>query len=454
MIDTTKIKTVILLMFENRSFDHMLGHLSLENINPDVNGLRAPLENYKNIFNTEPYYPYNWNGSFPLPGDIPHEKDFVKTQLSKNELTQQFSMDGFVEAYAQFSHTVPVREAPPMIYFPSTEVPITSFLAQNFCTCDNWFCSLPSSTQPNRTMALCGDSNIDVTGIQYISAKNNFFDWLTGAGINWKVYHDYLTFFILYPELWNLVFGKNFSSYKNFYTDWNAGKNTDDPRLIIIEPAYQDAPHINHRPNDNHAPLAIGWGEEFLRNVYGTVISNASKWEETLMIIYYDEHGGFYDHVPPPSIPYTTTAHNHVAFNSLGPRIPGIIVSPFVKKGTVCHELFDHTSVLQLLAEIFTPGKSFSENVDKRKKDGIKSIAEALNNEVPWEPPFPPSQPIPVNSILGESLTIPPAASETMRQSFENASLELMNQRPADVKRKYPELFQWKNAVDQRRAIT
>lgn len=439
-------------MFENRSFDHMLGHLSLENINPEVDGLREPLENYKNIFNTEPFSPYPGKGYSPLPGDIPHEKDYVNIQLSKNEVNQKFTMDGFVEAYAKFSKTSPVGEAPPMMYFPSSEVPITSFLAQNFCVCDNWFCPIPTSTQPNRTMALCGDSNIDQTGIQYISAKNNFFDWLTGAGINWKVYHDYITFFILYPDLWNLVLGKNFSPYKEFYTDWSAGKKATDPRLIVIEPTYQDAPHINHRPNDNHAPLAVGWGEEFLRTVYETVISNGSKWNETLMIVYYDEHGGFYDHVPPPLIPDTTTAHNPIKFESLGPRIPGIIVSPFVKKGTLCRELFDHTSVLQLLAEIFTPGKSFSENVEVRKNAGIKSISAALNNEVPWQPPLPPSQSIPVNSILGESLTTPPKGSESMRQSFEKASLDIMNERTAEVKKKYPELFQWKNTIDQRRS--
>jgi phospholipase C len=451
MIDTSKIKTVILLMFENRSFDHMLGHLSLENIKPEVNGLRAPVEKYKNIYNTKPFYPYTFEGCYPLPGDIPHEKDFVDTQLAWHELSGKFLMDGFVESYANFSQATFENEAPPMIYFPSSEVPITSFLAQNFCTCDNWFCPIPTSTQPNRTMALCGDSNIDVTGIQYISAKNNLFDWLTDNQVNWKVYHDYLTFFILYPGLWDKIFGKNFSSYRNFYNDWNKKKRNTDPQLIIIEPAYQDAPHINHRPNDNHAPLAIGWGEEFLRNVYETVISNKLKWEETMLIIYYDEHGGFYDHVPPPPIPYTTTSSSPFVFKSLGPRIPGIIVSPFVEKGSVCHELFDHTSVLQLLAEIFTPGRSFSKNVGIRKKAGIQSLLETITTEVLSPPPLPPSQPIPVNSILGESLTKEPAASETMRQSFENASLELMKQRPADVKRKFPELFQWKNAADQRR---
>lgn len=452
MIDTKKIKTVILLMFENRSFDHMLGHLSLENINPKVNGFKNPIKDFKSIYNTEPFYPYPLKGNYPLSSDIPHEFDLVDKQMSWHKIKKKFMMDGFVEAYAEFSHTVPSGgESESMGYFTSKEVPVTSFLAQNFCVCDNWFCPIPTSTQPNRTMALTGDSNIHETKIQGISAEKNLFDWLTKKKIKWKVYHDYLTFFILYPGLWDHVFGRNFIPYKQFQYDWNKNKNASDPQLIIIEPTYQDAPHINHRPNDNHAPLAIGWGENFLRGVYESVISNKSKWDETVMIIYYDEHGGFYDHVSPPLIPYSTTAKNPFLFNSLGPRIPAIIVSPFVTKGSVCSEVFDHTSVLQFLSEIFTPGQPYSDNVEKRKNAGIKNISSALNNEQGRVPPPPPHQAIEVFSILGESLSKAPATSESMRQAFEKSSRDIMEQRPLEVKKKYPDLFQWKNAVDNRR---
>ena len=438
-------------MFENRSFDHMLGHMSLENINPKINGLSLPLEQYENIFHGNSYYPYELNGAIPLTGDIPHEYNYVDIQLAWHGFKKQFLMTGFVDAYAKSSNTVPIKEAEPMGFFKSDQVPITSFLASNFCTCDNWFCPVPTSTQPNRTMALTGDSSIHLTGIQNISAKNNLFDWLNNAGINWKVYHDSLSFYILYPSLWNHVFGKNFLNYSEFHKDWDSDQKESDPRLIIIEPTYQDAPHINKRPNDNHAPLAIGWGEEFLRGVYETVISNKTRWEETVMIVYYDEHGGFYDHVPPPLIPYTTTGNNPYQFNSLGPRIPGIIVSPYAEKGSICNSLFDHTSVLQFLSEIFTPNKSYSTNVDTRKKLGIKSISETLNNEKVMIAPAPPNQAIPVHSILGESLLNAPTESETMRRSFESASLEIINARPGDVKRKYPELYQWKNAIIKRR---
>ena len=111
MIDTKKVKTVILLMFENRSFDHMLGHLSFENINPKVNGFTKPIEDFKSIYNTAPFYPYPLQGNIPLSSDIPHEFGLVDKQLSWHKIKKKFMMDGFVEAYAEFSHTVVVREA-------------------------------------------------------------------------------------------------------------------------------------------------------------------------------------------------------------------------------------------------------------------------------------------------------------------------------------------------------
>jgi phospholipase C len=447
-----KVKTVILLMFENRSFDHMLGHLSLENINPQINGLKEPLEQYLNIFGTRPYYPYKLNGETPLTCDIPHEYDFVKTQISWNQDTNNFLMNGFVEAYAKSSKAEPAKEAETMGYFSSDQVPVTSFLARNYCTCDNWFCSLPTSTQPNRTMAFTGDSSIYRTGIQKISIKNNLFHWLNISGIDWRVYHDYISFFVLYPQLWDHMFGPKFCNYKKFKVDWQAEKKESDPRLIIIEPTYHDCPHFNKQPNDNHSPLSIGWGEIFLQDVYETIISNKDRWKDTVMIVYYDEHGGFYDHEPPPIIGYKTIGHHIYKFDSLGPRIPALIISPLVKKGDVCKSLFDHTSVLQFLTEVFTNGKQFSDNVELRKKNKIKSISEALNDET-LSPGIPcPSFQINPQAIIGEDTIIKaPDNSEGMRQAFEGACDDLMNQRPADTWEKYPDLYEWKELVSKKR---
>jgi len=187
-----------------------------------------------------------------------------------------------------------------------------------------------------------------------------------------------------------------------------------------------------------------------LRRTYEAVTANAERWKNTVMVVYYDEHGGFYDHVPPPAITYNTTGDEAHQFSSLGPRIPGIIVSPYVKQGSVCHSIFDHTSVLQFLADKFTPGKPYSPSIEQRSKQlpGLASISNALNNENTWLAPLPPSLSINVSSALGDTITSAPGA---MAQSFELAAQQLIAQNPDGVGTKYPELLQWKDAVDKAR---
>ncbi|MVM35465.1 hypothetical protein GO755_35920 [Spirosoma sp. HMF4905] len=444
------IKTIILLMFENRSFDHMLGHLSYEGLQPNADGLREPLQQYENIYQGGSYIPFSIPSDTQLSSDIPHEFNQVATQLARSSVNGKLTMSGFVEAYADFTQENPNVQAEPMGFFKSTQVPITSFLARQYCVCDRWFSSLPTSTQPNRTMAFCGESAIYKTGLQVIPATGNLFDWLNQAGISWRVYHDGFSFFGLYPSLWSYVLGSKFRDYERLYSDMQQG---DVPQVIIVEPSYQDAPHIGpDHPNDNHAPLAIGWGEDFLRRTYEAAIANPAVWKETLMVVYYDEHGGFYDHVAPPDFQSQTTHTPPFTFDSLGPRIPGILISPWVKSGSVCHSLFDHTSVLQFLAEKFTPGKPYSAAVEARRKQtpGIASLSAALSDTSSLQPTPPPAGPIFVQSALGDTIATPPDSA--MGQSFEQAARQMMTLKPKKVRDKYPELYQWKAAVDQARS--
>jgi phospholipase C len=454
------IKTVILLMFENRSFDHMLGHLSYEGLQPDADGLKAPLSQYENLYQGDSYNSYPISADVQLTSDIPHEWNFVKTQLSRSPVNNEITMNGFVEAYANFTQSQPNPQAEPMGFFSSQQVPVTSFLARQFCTCDRWFSALPTSTQPNRTIAFFGQSPIYKTGgVQLIPVDNNIFSWMNTNGINWRVYNDGLSFFTLYPGLWGDVFGSNFKRYEHLAADLIQG---DVPQVIIVEPSYYDSPHIgSDHPNDNHAPLAIGWGEQFLRNTYQAVIANPAVWANTLMVVYYDEHGGFYDHVAPPDFVNNNNANPPANpdgtsnnFDSLGPRIPAILVSPWVSPGTVCHDIFDHTSVLQFLAELFTPGMPYSAAVSSRNAaaPGIKSISAALSDaQSSIPPPIPPSAPLTVQSSLGDNIAVPP--DNAMGAIFEQTARDLLARRPADVQANYPELFHWKAAVDQVRPL-
>jgi phospholipase C len=444
------IKTVVLLMFENRSFDHLLGHLSYQGINPAIDGFKDPLSQYENLYQGDVYNPYRLLNDGTLSFDLPHEYDYVDIQLAKSGVTQRFMMSGFVDAYARATGVNPNPQTDPMGFFGSDLVPISSFLANTFCACERWFSSLPTSTQPNRTIAFTGDSSIFETKNQLIDINDSLFDWMNRAGVNWRVYHDGFSFFSLYPKLWKYVLSDKFRDYEDLHRDMLNERLEDTPQVIIVEPSYQDGPHIGpDHPNDNHAPLAIGWGEDFLRRTYQSITANAEKWGNTLMVVYYDEHGGFYDHVSPPLIPYQTMGNTPHVFNSLGPRIPGIIISPFVKRQSVSNAILDHTSVLQFLAEKFTPGTPYSSSVSQRSGKGISSISVALANEPVLSTPAPPSQGLSVSSVIGDSIAKPP--TQAMGQAFELSARQLLQAEPDAVSAKFPELLQWRDAVDQAR---
>ncbi len=454
MLLTDKISTVVLVVLENRSFDHMLGHLQYEGLVSGVNGLETNLAQYQNLYKGGVYLPFAALDR-QLSFDLPHEWDQVATQLAYSSVTQQFDMIGFVEAYAALTGTQPAQQADPMGFFKSDKVPITSFLARNFCTCDQWHASLPSSTQPNRTMAFCGSSQIFDTpsGPRLIPCEEIIFDWLERAKVRWRVYHDGLSFFALYPRAWKYVLSDNFRDFEHYFHDMQVEPVDSGPQVIIVEPSYQDAPHIGpDHPNDNHPTLAVGWGEDFLRRVYQAATVNPNRWNKTVLVHYYDEHGGFYDHVPPPQIGYQTHGNPSHTFSSLGPRIPGIIVSPFVDSGSVCHELFDHTSGLQLLAELFTPGKPYSAEVEQRRQQGIGSLSVALRDTPRADVPKVPADPIQVESVLGGGVKLRPANG--LQASFELAASQLMVSNPVEVGKKYPDLFHWKAAVDAERRQT
>lgn len=443
------INSIVLVMMENRSFDHLLGHLTIDNPALDINGLRVPFDQYNNKYKGTFFPIYSRDNDAELTADVPHEYDFVKTQLNLNQVNGNFGMSGFVQAYVDATKIPPNPQCEPMGYFPAPYLPMTDFLATNFCPCDNWFCPIPTSTQPNRTMAFSGDTPIFKTSLQLIDiGDNNIFDWLDKHNrVRWRVYHEGFSFFALYPKLWPRLLDPNgnFRRYEFLYADMMNEPIDQAPQVTIIEPVYEDAPHLGKQPDDNHAPLAVGWGEDFLRRTYQAITANPRKWRNTLMILYYDEHGGFYDHVPPPAVPYTTIGGG-AHFESAGPRIPAILISPYVQAGQASHLVFDHTSVLQLLTEKFgQPGESWSPTVAARKLAGINSIQAALTTPSSFDPPTEPSIPIPATASQGTQLSSLPK-SDTV-QAFTNAGLELLQQHPQEAAATYPELVRWKNEI-------
>ena len=128
----------------------------------------------------------------------------------------------------------------------------------------------------------------------------------------------------------SVLLNQNFRWFDELASDFQIEPDSTFPQVILIEPAYDDDPFALH-PDDNHPPLPMGPGEVFLSRVYKAVTSNPQRWARTVLLIYYDEHGGFFDHLPP--LPVHTPAPNaeYPEFQTTGPRIPAIVVSPLVR---------------------------------------------------------------------------------------------------------------------------
>lgn len=444
MTDLSLVDTIVIVMLENRSFDHMLGHLSFGVFanGTNVEGLKAPLQRkeYENIFGAETYYPFTMKDG-ALASDLPHERREVAMGLAQSAVSGQFTMSGFVKAYFEKTTTNRTLTPDPMGFMTPADVPITRFFADNYAVCDHWFAPLPASTQPNRLMALSGNTRIDQTSGIFPPTDPLVIDWLEARGVRWRVYHCGISFFALLGRL--EIFGPNFRTVDRLAADVAHEAPGDFPQVIIVEPSYGDAPHIgSDLPNDNHPPLPVAPGETFLRQVYEALTCNPDRWSKTVMIVAYDEHGGFFDHVPPPLIPYKPAANATFTepFTSLGLRIPGLIVSPLVSSKSVFNKLLDHTSILQFIAEKFAQGKGgYSSSVEERRNRGIGSVAQALDLSSP-RTDIPSAPPAPLQAIRFAG---PAQSKSAMQQAFEDAAKQMVKDHPRQTAQRYPEISHW-----------
>jgi phospholipase C len=383
MAGLDSVGTTVIVMLENRSFDHMLGYLSLIEPKMNIIGLTAPVgsnvdyrlpgskllnSDYLSVSSAdgELHYPYHMPDG-PLATDLPHDRDSVKQQLG--EQVPPYPMSGFVDAYYNLTPTR-MELVDPLGFFTAAEVPMMDFFAREFALCDHWFASVPADTHPNRLMSLSGETLIDRTG-GLLPDQPLVLDWLNQNRIEWRVYSDDLSFFALFSRLWPeiLLNSNRFRKFSALTADvLNADARTF-PKVVFIEPSFVDSPiHPDHEPNDDHPPLPVGFGQDFYRQIYQALTppKNLMVWKQMIMMVMYDEHGGFYDHVSPLSPVTTNCGPGNNPFTSTGMRVPVFVVSPFVSPGQVYSRNLDHTSVLEFLADWLTPGMPYSATVDSR----------------------------------------------------------------------------------------
>jgi phospholipase C len=433
------IDTIALLMFENRSFDHLLGHLSLEDPTSQVDGLRniATDPIYANLHQNRVYRPFPIHDA-DITHDPPHGRDFVALQLAAKG--DKFRMSGFARAYIEHTlHAVPQPAA--LGYFDSQSAWMSSFLAKNFCVCDRWFAPVPADTQPNRSMAFTGQTLVDDTKPRAIPNRDHVLSWLHGRQLRWRVYYDGPSYFLLFAGLDAFVLGPNFRSIDHLQEDMRTEPLDKTPQVMIIEPRYFDYPWSKLPANDNHPLGHISDGERHLHRVYSALTINPEKWARTLFIVYYDEHGGFFDHVPPLPIvsPKPPGAEKKSKpFQSTGPRVPAIIASPWVRQGSVFHGPLDHTSVLQLLSEKFTGDPThYSHSVNARRAQGIGSVSGVIDPGLTRGRPVVPAPVVP-GSVPTPSPKRPPQTPQ--EYAFDRAARRLLARWGPAAKAKIPDL--------------
>jgi phospholipase C len=390
----TDIDTFVIVLLENRSFDHVCGYLSLPGAERPlpVDGLQSDpvwLRRFDNDDHDGTPIPIHLlDPSVQNITDPPHEDTNIHTQITTpTNGNASPTMGGFVKSYWDASPR-PADRTLVMGYYDKRAVPVFDFFARNYAICDHWFSPLPAGTQPNRLMAMSGESQIHQNVSDPIKFPNQrlVYDWLDDVrGQNrWCSFQwDGMPFFTMMSRWWpRITAGLNdptglgeFRRYDRFKEQWLNGDAIPD--VVFIEPKYTDDPTFSFRPrNDDHCPTGVTEGQKFLADVYNTVISNGDLWKSTMMIVTYDEHGGFFDHVMPPNVP----AHaGGVNFATAGVRVPAFVISPYVKPGSVFSEMVDTTSVLRLLADRFTPGKAYSPAVAARQQH-FKPLSIILEN--------------------------------------------------------------------------
>jgi phospholipase C len=332
------IEHVVVLMFENNSFDRMLG--SMKAVYPELEGV-DPNKTFINpdFPDTSHAYAQLKDAAYSIPTDPGHELDDVLRQIHNGS-------SGFVADFVQHSpQATPAERYQVMAYFTLDSLPVLHALARNFLVCDHWFSSVPGPTWPNRFFVHSG------TSLGHTDMPNGFFhpnihvydqptiyQRLGERGISWKIYYcDVPQSLVLLEQQKRAT---HYHHMDDFFAD-ASGAAKAFPQYAFIEPYYFGA-----RQCDQHPPNDVRHGEAFLAQVYNAIRRNEELWRSTLLVVAYDEHGGFYDHVAPPAAVPPDEHTSQFGFDLLGVRVPVILVSPWVDPGVLPTQ-FDHTSLLQ-----------------------------------------------------------------------------------------------------------
>lgn len=377
---------VFVLMLENRAFDHMLGFSGIAGLN----GLAG---DESNLYNGVPYT-VRKGASWATPVDPNHEFPDVVTQLcGPGGAYPAIDNSGFVASYMN----TPGAKDPSEILkcFAPEQLPVLNALAREFAVCDNWHASLPGPTWPNRLFVHAASS----AGLDHSPATAEIVEWETVFGFSFQngTIYDRLAQKGLRRRLYAGDLFPTVAALKGIGLDdirpfhhFAQDLQGDYPyAYTFIEPSYNATGE--YKCSTSQHPLDdVTRGEALIRCTY-EAIRNSPVWPDSLLIVTWDEHGGFYDHVRPGSAvaPGDSSPHSNYNFNFelYGPRVPAVIVSPRIPPNLVDHTLYDHASVPATLEKLF--GMPPLTNRDAAANDVTALLSLATPRETPARLPDP-----------------------------------------------------------------
>ncbi|GJN22629.1 hypothetical protein PR202_gb10214 [Eleusine coracana subsp. coracana] len=370
-----KIKTVVVLVQENRSFDHMLGWMK-KSVNPEIDGVTGAETNLIDASDPSSRAVRFSDGAEYVDPDPGHSMQAIYEQVYGTPFVDATStpitpagvtappMSGFAQ---QAEKEMAGMSATVMTGFRPDAVPVHREIVREFAVCDRWFASNPASTQPNRLFVhsatshglVSNDTKKLVAGLP----QRTIFDSLYDQGYSFGIYYQYPPSTLLYRNLRQLKYFGSFHQFDlSFKRHCREGKL---PNYVVIEQRYFDLKLLPG--NDDHPSHDVSEGQRFVKEVY-EALRSSPQWEEMLLVVTYDEHGGFYDHVPTPVVGVpspdgiVSPAPFFFKFDRLGVRVPTMFISPWIDKGTVLHRPasgpyptseFEHSSIPATVKKIF-----------------------------------------------------------------------------------------------------
>jgi phospholipase C len=430
------IEHVFVLMQENRAFDHMLGfsgitgHDAANGGSTQINGLTG---SEANTFNGR-VYGVSRGADDVMPVDPGHEFTNVLEQLCGPGATYPaggaypaINNTGFVASYVASGGAADPGEV--MKCFAPEQLPVLVALAQEFAVCDNWHASMPGPTWPNRLFVHAASSG----GLDHSPTTEEIVEWETVGGFQFKAgsIFDALKKKGVSRRLYA---GDDFPMvaalkgislfdirhYSNFASD--LGQPTYPYSYVFIEPSY-DVTNEYKNSTSQHPLTDITLGEGLIKETY-EAIRNSPYWDSSVLILTWDEHGGFYDHAIPPGAvaPGDTTSqdkHNQYGFTfqQYGPRVPAVVISPLVPKNVIDHRLYDHASILATIEAFFGINPLTQRDAKANRFNAVLSL-NAPRPDTPTTLLLPAAAPAAVMkmSVPDLSATVAARPDETVNQ--------------------------------------